>query len=206
MRLSDSKMGMVRGHVTGEGPLKSSHSRFIFSGSIIYYSNFFLELVIFSIKGASSSITNTVGHLSAKPFLSPNFGTLFSQIFSNNISLDLNLMVGGIFLSMSTLIKMISSNLIDAGLTSVFIQQAGLGGFFRSLFPQFVPETMGYVFGLGVALQMSSILISLVQAYAREEPTKDFKTATFLRLKMIMLFAMFSVVLLIIGALIEAAL
>ena len=135
MRLSDSKMGMVRGFASERGTLKPSYSRFILSASIIYYSNFFFVLVTSSIKGPSNSITDSVGYLSATPFLSQNFETFFSQIFSNNFALDLNLMIGGIFLFTSTLIKMISSNLIDAGLTSIFIQQAGLGGFFRTLFP-----------------------------------------------------------------------
>ncbi len=125
----------------------------------------------------------------------------------NNLTLDVfEYIIGGFTLFIGTFIELFSSNIYEIIIISSLDITHGASSFVKYILPQFFPETLGYVFGISIALVITDIIFSFIQSMIRNEKSKYFMQRTHNLLYNSAFYLILSISLLIIGALIESAL
>ena len=137
---------------------------YIISSIMMYYSMFgvFLLLYLFvspvapTPKGSGSSVFD--------PY------SFFNRVLSNNLSLDLfQYVLGGITLFIGTLIDLFNSTILETVVMSSLIRGAPTISTLNEIVPQFIPETLGYVFGITVSLIITDLALDFFQSTIREK-------------------------------------
>jgi len=115
-------------------------------------------------------------------------------------------MIGGFSLFIGTFIELFSSNIYETIIMSSLDSSHGLSSFVKFILPQFFPETMGYVFGIAIAMIITDIILSFVQSMIRNEKSQYFNKRVHDLSYNAGFYLLLSILLLIIGALIESSL
>ncbi|MGE9810897.1 hypothetical protein ACLIKE_06100, partial [Ferroplasma acidiphilum] len=115
-------------------------------------------------------------------------------------------MIGGFSLFIGTFIELFSSNIYEAIIMSSLNITHGSSSFVKYILPQFFPETLGYVFGLSIALALTDIILSFIQSTIRNEKSQYFTRRVHDISYNAGFYLILSISLLVIGALIEAGL
>ncbi len=129
--------------------------------------------------------------------------TQFNFIFMNNMSIDYQYYIlGGFMLFFNTLIQIFGGALMtgkilgDTLLTHPSFVVYGI-------LPHFFIETMGYVFGLMSGAYITLLLLSLVEGYFERKDARYVGDTILWHLKRVIMYAMISIILLIVGAYVE---
>lgn len=188
---------------TDKDELKHSFKQSIICSSVMYYSTFLILLVLFALEFSRvpSPPTSSGTSSSYDPY------KMFYTVLDNNLILDVTgYAFGGVTILLGTFIRLFSSNILETDIIASLNHSNGTTSFIRFILPQFFPETMGYVFGIAVAISLTDILLYFLQALIRNEK-KDYFIA---RLKIQALhvgyYSIISVLLIGIGAVIESLL
>jgi hypothetical protein len=182
---------------------KSLFLKYMYSSFIMYYSMFFILLIIYTFIDPSSPLASS-GVVSKPNF---HFWVFFKTILSNNLTLDiLEYIIGGFTLFVGTFIELFSSNIYETIIMSSLDSAHGLSSFVKFILPQFFPETMGYVFGISIALIISDMLLSFIQSMVKNEKSEYFNKRIHDLSYNAGIYLVLSIFLLIIGALIESSL
>ena len=182
---------------------KSLFLQYFYSSMIMYYSIFFILIIIYTFVQPATPLASS-GTVKSGSY---NYWHFFSTILKNNITLDVfKYMIGGFSLFTGTFIELFSSNIYEAIIMSSLDITHGSSSFVKYILPQFFPETLGYVFGLSIALVMTDIILSFTQSMIRNEKSQYFTQRTHDLLYSSGFYLILSISLLVIGALIEAGL
>ena len=170
---------------------------------IMYYSTFFILLIIYTFIDPSSPLTSS-GVKSKSAF---HFWAFFKTILNNNLTLDiLGYMIGGFSLFAGTFVELFSSNIYEAIIMISLDSAHEFSSFVKFILPQFFPETMGYVFGMSIALIITDIILSFIQSLVKNEKSEYFTKRVHDLSYNLVFYFLLSVSLLIVGALIESSL
>ncbi|OWP56578.1 MAG: hypothetical protein B2I17_05850 [Thermoplasmatales archaeon B_DKE] len=183
--------------------------RLIVASFLIYYLPLIAILAYAGINGAvpnltTSSSTATVYKTSA--FNTHFFGNFYSTvrvILYNNLDLCLELLSGGIFFMLPSLMVLTTSSLFEGVSMYVFLK-GGPNLFAKSVLPEFFPETLGYVMALTFGLILSSVVLDFLNSYVRGTSYEEFAGNSTKILKKGFLVIILMVALIVAGALIEA--
>ncbi len=182
---------------------KSMFLKYVCSSMIMYYNIFFILLIIYTFIAPSSPLTSS-GTAAKSAF---HFWAFFKTIINNNLTLDIfGYMISGFSLFIGTFIELFSSNIYETIIMSSLDNTHGLSSFVKFILPQFFPETMGYVFGISIALVITDLILSFIQSMARNEKSKYFNKRVHDLTYNGGFYLLLSVSLLILGALIESSL
>ncbi|EQB67104.1 MAG: hypothetical protein AMDU2_EPLC00006G0661 [Thermoplasmatales archaeon E-plasma] len=182
---------------------KSLFLKYVYSSMIMYYSIFFILLIIYTFIDPSSPLASS-GVKSKSAF---HYWVFFKSILNNNLTLDISeYMIGGFSLFVGTFIELFSSNIYEAVIISSMDSTHGFSSFVKFILPQFFPETMGYVFGMSIALIITDIILSFIQSLVKNEKSEYFTKRVHDLSYNLVFYFLLSVSLLIVGALIESSL
>jgi hypothetical protein len=82
----------------------------------------------------------------------------------------------------------------------------GISSFVRFIPPQFFPETLGYIFGMPIALIITDIILSFIQSMIKNEKSEYLNKRIHVLSYIAIFYLVISISLLILGALIESSL
>ncbi|MEM4835325.1 MAG: stage II sporulation protein M [Ferroplasma sp.] len=182
---------------------KSIFLKYVYSSMIMYYSIFFILLIIYTFIDPSSPLASS-GVKSNSTF---HYWVFFKTILNNNITLDIfEYIIGGFSLLIGTFIELFSSNIYETIIMSSLDSAHGLSSFVKFILPQFFPETMGYVFGIAIAMIITDIILSFIQSMVKNEKSEYFNKRVHNLSYNAGFYLLLSISLLIMGALIEASL
>ena len=182
---------------------KSLFLKYVYSSIIMYYSIFFILLIIYTFIDPSSPLASS-GVKSKSAF---HYWVFFKTILNNNLTLDiLEYMIGGFSLFAGTFIELFSSNIYETVIMSSLDSSHGVSSFVKLILPQFFPETMGYVFGMSIALIITDIILSFIQSMIKNEKSEYFNKRVHDLSYNAGFYLLLSISLLIVGALIESSL
>ena len=183
---------------------KSLFFQYFYTSVIIYYSIFFILLFTYTFVIPVSPLTSS-GDIKSKS--SFNYWSFFHTILSNNMTLDVfEYIIGGFSLFAGTFIALFSSNILETVIMASLDSAHGYVSFVKYILPQFFPETLGYVFGLSTAMVITDAILSYIQSAIRNEKSGYFLCHYGKLGYIIITYIGLSLLLLFIGALIEAAL
>ncbi len=171
---------------------------FLWSSIIMYYSTFGLFLILYLFIFPVTPTPRGSGSSAFDPY------TFFNEIFSNNLSLDLyQYVLGGFTLFVGTFVNLFNSNSLETVVLSSLITGSMTISTLKYILPQFIPETMGYVFGISVSMMIADLILGYFQSALRTEKISYFNHKSGRQIKEAITFLGISVVLLVIGAVIE---
>ena len=186
---------------TNKDELAKSFGQGFAASMIMYYGTFVMSAILFALEKAGSPTTSTTPVNSSNPAI---YSTFYS-VLNNNLLLDvIGYMLGGLTFLLGTFVRLFTSNILDAYISVSLINGSGLYTFGRYVLPQFFPETMGYVFGIAVAISATDILLYLVQSLIRNEEKGYFIKRSKIQLENLVYYSILSILFIIIGAIIEA--
>lgn len=171
---------------------------FLWSSIIMYYSIFGLFLVLYLFVSPVAPTPKGSGSSSFDPY------TFFNSILSNNLSLDLyQYTLSGFTLFVGTFINLFNSTSLETVVLSSLVAGSETVSTLKYILPQFVPETLGYVFGISVSMMITDLILGYFQSAMRREKLSYFTSRSSRLIKEAIFFLGISVVLLVIGAVIE---
>ncbi len=183
---------------------KSIFLQYFYSSIIIYYSIFFILLIIYTFITPVSPLSSSGP---VKTGLSFHYWPVFNEILHNNITLDVfEYMIGGLSLFAGTFIELFSSNVYETTIIASLDSAHGFSTFVKYILPQFFPETLGYVFGIGIALLITDLILTFIQSMIRNEKSDYFNKRSYNIFYVSWFYLILSIVLIVLGALIESAL
>lgn len=172
---------------------------YLFISAIIYY----LPLVTMTVRSYffSASSLGTEGSVSPNTYILVE--DAFNRILTNNLSLNTEFILGGIVLLSLSVLIIFSSSFIEGAIFSVILKNQPSSMFYGVL-PHFFFETGGYVAGIAAGLIISVMIIDWSDAYVKGK--KIFEASEiFTNAKCFLIFIIISVILIFVGAMIEAA-
>jgi hypothetical protein len=183
--------------------MKSLFLKYIYLSIIMYYSIFLILLIIYTFIDPSSPIASSgVKYKSAF-----HFWVFFKTVLNNNLTLDImGYIIGGFSLFAGTLIELFSSNVYETVIMSSLDSSHGISSFVRFILPQFFPETLGYIFGMSIALIITDIILSFIQSMIKNEKSEYLNKRIHVLSYIAIFYLVISISLLILGALIESSL
>ena len=183
-----------------ENDHKSPAHQLVYSSIIVYYSIFGLLLLLYLYISPIAALPRGTGSSSY------HFYTFFKSILTNNMELDLfKYVLSGFTLFIGTFINLYSSTILETVVMAGLIRGSTANSAMRYILPQFFPETLGYIFGIAVAMVITHFILSFFQSALRRERFSYFLSKSNNYGIMAITFLAMSVSLLIIGALIEAS-
>jgi hypothetical protein len=135
-----------------------------------------------------------------------NFLNEFVSILSQNIPFDFYLVSGGVTLSFGSLLFLVESLDSENAILVSILKSPSSVNFLNGVLPQFIPESLGYVFGLSAAFAIASLIIIFVQSMINKQSSLSFANASAYNLKYALASVGISIILLVFAACIEASL
>ena len=179
---------------------KPSWGDFLLASTILYY----LPLVTMTFRSYlfstySSYPTNTSNDITA------SFENALYQIVTNNMSLGLQLFLGGVTMSFISILIIFSSSLIEGiVLGHILLSQPSL--IFYNVLPHFLFETVGYVLEIGGSLIISTIILDWFEGYIKGKSVRTNMSEIGEKVKHLLIFLLISATLILIGAVVETSL
>jgi hypothetical protein len=130
---------------------------------------------------------------------------LLNQIVTNNLSLGFQLLLGGVVLSSLSILIVLSSSLIEGVVLGHILLSQPSFIFYRVL-PHFFFETVGYVLEIGGSLIVSTIILDWLEGYVKRKPIGIIVGEIGEKLKYLLTFSVISVILILLGAIVETSL
>ncbi len=171
---------------------------YVLGASIMYYSLFISTFII------SWMIVPMVTSTSGTGQSRVNFLNEFVSILSQNIPFDFYLVTGGMTLSFGSLLFLVESLDSENAILVSILKSPSSVNFINGVLPQFIPESLGYVFGLSAAFSIASLIINFVQSMINKQASLSFANASARNLKYALASVSISLVLLVFAACIEA--
>ncbi len=182
---------------------RSLFLQYFYSSIIIYYSTFFILLIIYTFIHPVKALTSS-GTATHSAF---HFYKFFNYVLRNNIDLDVTkYIMGGFSVFVGTFIEIFSSNIYETTIMASLNLSHGFYSFVKYILPQFFPETFGYVFGISISIVITDIIISFIQSLIGNEKSDYLIKRSKLLLYNAGFYLLISIVLLVLGALIESSL
>ncbi len=182
---------------------RSLFLQYFYSSMIMYYSTFFILLVIYTFINPVKALTSS-GTATHSTF---HFYKFFNYVLRNNINLDVTkYIMGGFSAFIGTFIEIFSSNIYETTIMSSLNLAHGFYSFVKYILPQFFPETLGYVFGISISIVITDIIISFIQSLIGNEKSDYLINRSKLLLYNAGFYLLISILLLVTGALIESSL
>lgn len=192
-RLTDSHNGFV---VVQKR--KPSWWNFISMSAILYY----FPLVTITLRSCftfSSQPSSTPSNATAIT------GNLLSQIAVNNLGLSLQLLLGGITLSLLSVLIIFSSSLIEGILLgSILRDQSSF--ILHYVLPHFFFETAGYVLMVCGSVIISMLILDWIEGYIKKKSLKSLVDSLGEKSRNLLISSTIAAVLILLGAMIEASL
>ncbi len=187
----------------GEDTKRTLFFQYLLASLISYYSIFFILLIIYVFITPVAPLVSGTTTTNA----SFNYWNFFNTVLRNNITLDISqYIIGGFSLFTGTFVILFYSNILETTFMASLNSGPHASSFVKYILPQFFPETMGYAFGIAISMVITDIMLSYIQSMARNQKSEYF----FNRAKVLVINAgyyfILSIVLLVIGAIIEASL
>lgn len=186
---------------TEKDPQSKTFRQGILNSAIMYYSSFMLMTITFALEnyGLASSPSSPTGSSGVSGF------SLFQSLLNNNLTLDLTgFVLGGLSVMFGTFLRLFISNILDTIVISSVLSPKEFPTLIHYFLPEFLPETMGYVFGIAAAISIANIILYYIQALLRNEKKEYFFSTIKIHLKNFAYYLCISVVLIFIGAIIES--
>ena len=199
--LVDHRLNVVV--ATEKDDLSKTFRQGAISSMIMYYSSFALLITIFTLEnsGISSISSSSVGSSGVNAY------SLFTTILNNNLTLDImGYMLGGFTVLIGTFVRIFMSSIFETVIISSVFNAQEVTNLVHYVLPEFFPETMGYVFGIAAAISITNVILYYIQALIRNEKKESFLARSKIQLKNAAYYSILSVVLIIIGAVIESLL
>lgn len=201
-KFTDFRFGFL---VLKEENKRSLSLKLISTSSIIYYLplitiTFSTFLTSVSSIGNSSSPGRAILYSSA-----PNldFYQLFNIIFSNNLSLSMQLALGGLFFSVPSVLTVMSSSYLEGTILGPAIKSSMIT-FSKAVLPEFFPETFSYVLALTLGFLISYYVVSFIDFYIHGYSFVDWKKSVYSTYRLLFISIVSIIILLIMGATIES--
>ena len=205
LKYSDSRSGFLV--LTEKNQL--SVKRLIIASFLIFYLPLMAILAYAGITAAVPNITTTSSTATVYKTYAFNanfFGNFYSTVrvvLYNNLDICLELLSGGIFFMLPSLMVLMTSSLFE-GISMYVFMKGGPSLFAKSVLPEFFPETLGYVMALTIGLMISSVILDFLNSYLRGTSYEEFAKNSSRTLKQGFLVLIIMVLLIIVAALIEA--
>ncbi len=150
---------------------------YVLGASILYYSLFISTFIISWM--IVPMVTSTGGTGQSRV----NFLNEFVSILSQNIPFDFYLVSGGVTLSFGSLLFLVESLDSENAILVSILKSPSSVNFLNGVLPQFIPESLGYVFGLSAAFAIASLIIIFVQSMINKQSSLSFANASAYNLK-----------------------
>lgn len=201
----DKKLGLVVISTKGEPGQISFRERLktlTISSIIIYYSILLGSVLILlstvqstSLGGSGNGLTNNTMFLQA-----------FYIILNNNFTIDIRNIILGLGAGVALLVNVASENILQGVLIVVVEKSLGWHTLLTGILPQFFPETLGFCLGIASSFSLTFMEIDSLEVLVRGTSKTEYHSSLRIDILILLVTLMGSVILLILGALIEASL
>ena len=172
------------------------------SSIFIYYLTFIGSIIILFHFSPPVSLSNPGNSGSS----SLSFLQSFYSIFSNNINLDIRYIISGLGAGIELISNVASSNILEGAFLVVIIKGLGWNSIVQGVLPQFFPETLGYCMGIVSSFSITFMEMDSLEALIRGTKITEYYSSIKIDSMIAITALVASIILIIIGALIEASL
>jgi hypothetical protein len=201
----DKKLGLIVISTKGEPGRISFQERLkalTVSSIIIYYSTLLGSVLMLlstvpstTLGGSGNGLTNNITFLQA-----------FYIILNNNVAIDVRNVILGLGAGVALLINVTLENILQGVLIVVVEKSLGSHALLTGILPQFFPETLGFSLGIASSFSLTYMEIDSLEVLVRGTSGTEYHSSLKIDVLILLATLIGSVILLVLGALIEASL